>query len=133
MSGKHHATGAQGGVVFTHDEDLYWEAKRFADRGKPFNTESATNVRMGLNLNGNDLAAAIGRLERLDPMGFEMIGWYAVIPPQILKVTMTGTVEWNQVGSDFPYHYYGSVRTFSQIAPEPPPFPHRPGCPGNWG
>jgi dTDP-4-amino-4,6-dideoxygalactose transaminase len=63
MSGKHHATGAQGGVVFTQDEDLYWEAKRFADRGKPFNTEHTTNVRMGLNLNGNDLSAAIGRVQ----------------------------------------------------------------------
>jgi perosamine synthetase len=63
MSGKHHATGAQGGVVFTCDEDLYWEAKRFADRGKPFNTGFGSNVRMGLNLNGNDLAAAIGRVQ----------------------------------------------------------------------
>jgi perosamine synthetase len=63
MSGKHHATGAQGGVVFTRDEDVLWEAKRFADRGKPFNTEYTTNVRMGLNLNGNDLAAAIGRVQ----------------------------------------------------------------------
>lgn len=63
MSGKHHATGAQGGVVFTKNEDLYWEAKRFADRGKPFNTEFASNVRMGLNLNGNDLSAAIGRVQ----------------------------------------------------------------------
>lgn len=34
--GKHHATkGAQGGVVFILDEQLHWEAKRFADRGKP--------------------------------------------------------------------------------------------------
>lgn len=67
MSGKLHATGAQGGVVFTRDEDLYWEAKRFADRGKPFNTDFGSNVRVGLNLNGNDLAAAIGivQLERL--------------------------------------------------------------------
>lgn len=63
MSGKHHATGAQGGVVFTKNEDLYWEAKRFADRGKPFNTEFTSNVRMGLNLNGNDLAATIGRVQ----------------------------------------------------------------------
>ena len=63
MSGKHHATGAQGGVVYTQDEDLYWEAKRFADRGKPFNTSSGSNVRIGLNLNGNDLAAAIGRVQ----------------------------------------------------------------------
>jgi dTDP-4-amino-4,6-dideoxygalactose transaminase len=63
MSGKHHATGAQGGVVFTQDEDLYWRVKRFADRGKPFNTEATSNLRAGLNLNGNDLAAAIGRVQ----------------------------------------------------------------------
>lgn len=63
MSGKHHASGAQGGLVFTRDVDLFWEVKRFADRGKPFNTEYTTNVRMGLNLNGNDLSAAIGRVQ----------------------------------------------------------------------
>ena len=63
MSGKHHATGPQGGVVFTGDEDRYWEAKRFADRGKPFNTEATSNLRAGLNLNGNDLAAAVGRVQ----------------------------------------------------------------------
>lgn len=70
MSGKHHATGPQGGVVFTRDEDLGWEAKRFADRGKPFNADAASNVRAGLNLNGNDLSAAIGRvqLRKLDAM-----------------------------------------------------------------
>lgn len=63
MSGKHHSTGPQGGIVFTRDVDLYWEAKRFADRGKPFNLQAATNVRAGLNLNGNDLSAAIGRVQ----------------------------------------------------------------------
>ena len=64
MSGKHHATGAQGGVVFTKDEGLFWEAKRFADRGKPFNLEDAGgNVRVGLNLNSNELAAAIGLVQ----------------------------------------------------------------------
>jgi dTDP-4-amino-4,6-dideoxygalactose transaminase len=63
MSGKHHATGPQGGVVFTRDEDLYWRCKRFSDRGKPFHTDAASNVRAGLNLNGNDLAAAIGRVQ----------------------------------------------------------------------
>lgn len=70
MSGKHHATGPQGGVVFTRDEELGWEAKRFADRGKPFNADAASNVRAGLNLNGNDLAASIGRvqLRKLDAM-----------------------------------------------------------------
>ncbi len=63
MSGKHHATGAQGGVVFTKNADLYWEAKRFADRGKPFNTSFSSNVRMGLNLNSNELSATIGRVQ----------------------------------------------------------------------
>ncbi len=65
MSGKHHATGPQGGVVFTHDEDLCWEAKRFSDRGKPFNSNTDSNMRAGLNLNGNDLSAAIGRVQLL--------------------------------------------------------------------
>lgn len=63
MHGKHHCTGGQGGIVFSRNEDLLWEAKRFADRGKPLNTECATNVRMGLNLNGNELSAAIGRAQ----------------------------------------------------------------------
>jgi len=63
MSGKHHATGPQGGVVYTRDEDLYWKAKRFSDRGKPFNTDAGSNLRAGLNLNGNDLAAAVGRVQ----------------------------------------------------------------------
>jgi perosamine synthetase len=63
MSGKHHATGAQGGVVYTKNQDFYWEAKRFADRGKPFNTDSPTNVRIGLNLNSNELSATIGRVQ----------------------------------------------------------------------
>lgn len=63
MSGKHHATGAQGGVVYTRNEELYWKAKRFADRGKPFNLDSPTNVAAGLNLNSNELSAAIGRVQ----------------------------------------------------------------------
>ena len=32
MSGKHHATGGQGGVVYTLDEKLAWQGRRFADR-----------------------------------------------------------------------------------------------------
>ena len=63
MSGKHHATGPQGGVVFSRDAKLLTEAKRFADRGKPFGLETSTNVRAGLNLNGNELSAAIGRVQ----------------------------------------------------------------------
>jgi len=68
MSGKHHATGAQGGVVFTKDEDLYWRARRCSDRGKPFGltdwrTSPASNVVCSLNFNLNDLAACIGRVQ----------------------------------------------------------------------
>jgi dTDP-4-amino-4,6-dideoxygalactose transaminase len=64
MSGKHHATGAQGGVVFTKSEDLYWKSRQASDRGKPFGVESAHgNVTCSLNLNLDDLSAAIGRVQ----------------------------------------------------------------------
>ena len=62
MFGKHHATGGQGGVVFTKDEHLYWRAKRLADRGKPFGLEGVTsNIVASLNLNSSELAMALGR------------------------------------------------------------------------
>ena len=61
MFGKHHCTGGQGGVVYTRDEQLHWQGKRFADRGKPLNLENAGgNVVAGLNCNLNDLSAVIG-------------------------------------------------------------------------
>jgi len=64
MSGKHICTGAQGGIVYTREEELYWRARRFADRGKPFNLPDAgSNVVAGLNLNLNELAAAVGRVQ----------------------------------------------------------------------
>lgn len=64
MSGKHHATGGQGGVVFTKNEDYYWAARRASDRGKPFNIQGdGTYVIAAHNLNLNDLSAAIGRVQ----------------------------------------------------------------------
>jgi perosamine synthetase len=73
MSIKHHATAAQGGVVFTQDEDLIWRARRASDRGKPLGLEGVattvqgiatnapvTNLVASLNLNSNDLSAAVG-------------------------------------------------------------------------
>jgi dTDP-4-amino-4,6-dideoxygalactose transaminase len=67
MSGKHHATGAQGGVVFTKNETLYWRARRYSDRGKPFGLQDwhtpTCNLVCSLNLNLNDLAACIGRVQ----------------------------------------------------------------------
>ncbi len=65
MSGKHMATAAQGGVVFTRNEALHMNGRRFADRGKPFGLTPSPggNVMAGLNLNLNDLSAAIGRVQ----------------------------------------------------------------------
>ena len=64
MFGKHHSSGGQGGLVFTQAEDLYNRIRRASDRGKPFALpEGSTNVMASLNLNLNDLAAAIGRVQ----------------------------------------------------------------------
>jgi dTDP-4-amino-4,6-dideoxygalactose transaminase len=64
MSGKHHTTGSQGGVVFTKQEALYQEVRRNSDRGKPFFLPpDSTNPVASLNLNLNDIAATIGRVQ----------------------------------------------------------------------
>ncbi len=63
MSGKHTTSGGQGGMVLTNNEKLYWNAKRFADRGKPFNTAEKTNLFTGLNYRMTELEAAIGRIQ----------------------------------------------------------------------
>lgn len=63
MSGKHHTTGGQGGVVTTNDEEYYWDAKRFADRGKPFGSDAGENLFMGLNYRMTELEACIGRVQ----------------------------------------------------------------------
>lgn len=63
MSGKHHTTGGQGGVVVTNDEAMYWNAKRFADRGKPFGSDAGENLFMGLNYRMTELEACIGRVQ----------------------------------------------------------------------
>lgn len=61
MGGKHATAGGQGGMVLTNDEARYWSAKRFADRGKPFNLDARRNVTLGLNYRMTELEAAIGR------------------------------------------------------------------------
>ena len=63
MAGKHTTSGGQGGMVITNDEKLYWNAKRFADRGKPFNSDDSTNLFLGLNYRMTELQAAIGRVQ----------------------------------------------------------------------
>jgi len=63
MSGKHSTAGGQGGMVVCKDEDLYWNAKRFADRGKPFNSETPGNMFLGNNYRMTELEACIGRVQ----------------------------------------------------------------------
>ena len=63
MSGKHSTAGGQGGMVLMNDEGLYWEAKRFADRGKPFNSTETSNLFLGINYRMTELEAAIGRVQ----------------------------------------------------------------------
>jgi dTDP-4-amino-4,6-dideoxygalactose transaminase len=65
MFGKHHATGGQGGMVFTKDESLYWKVRQYADRGKPFGLADAPNgnVVPAINCNMDELHACIGRVQ----------------------------------------------------------------------
>ena len=64
MFGKHFCTGGQGGMVYTHAKKIYQQARRVADRGKPFfMAGNATNCVAALNLNLNDLAAVIGSVQ----------------------------------------------------------------------
>ncbi|MBI2191706.1 MAG: DegT/DnrJ/EryC1/StrS family aminotransferase [Planctomycetes bacterium] len=63
MSGKHTTAGGQGGMVMTDNEEYYWNAKRFADRGKPFNLQVPGNVFLGLNYRMTEIEAAIGRIQ----------------------------------------------------------------------
>lgn len=69
MSGKHTTSGGQGGMVVTDHEEWYWNAKRFADRGKPFNSEIGSNLFLGLNYRMTELDAVIGRVQLEKMMG----------------------------------------------------------------
>ncbi len=70
MSGKQMTSGGQGGMIITDNEDLYYKCKSFADRGKPFGTDSPTNIMAGLNYRMTEIEACIGRvqLQRLPEM-----------------------------------------------------------------
>ena len=99
MSGKHHATGAQGGVVFAGDEDLYWRARRCSDRGKPFGLRDwmkslGTNVVCSLNMNLNDLDACIGRVQlRKLPAGIEGRRRFALAVAEACESLQSVTVD----------------------------------------
>jgi dTDP-4-amino-4,6-dideoxygalactose transaminase len=68
MYRKASATGGCGGVVYTQDRSLYWKARSYADRGKPFGEEpfDEKDVRFfrfpALNLNMDEISCAIGKV-----------------------------------------------------------------------
>lgn len=74
MYRKNHATGGCGGVIFSHDKDLYHLVRAHADRGKPFWKEGYNDkdpkqfLFPALNWNLDELSAAIGisALHKLD-------------------------------------------------------------------
>jgi dTDP-4-amino-4,6-dideoxygalactose transaminase len=64
MFGKHHCTGAQGGVVFTRDATLYAKARQIADRGKLSDPSGRLlNVVATLNFNQGEVECAIGQVQ----------------------------------------------------------------------
>jgi len=82
MSGKHSTAGGQGGMVVCRSEEHFWNAKRFADRGKPFNSDIPGNLFLGNNYRMTELEACIGRvqLEKLAEITGnrqEAAGWLA--------------------------------------------------------
>lgn len=64
MFGKHHASGGQGGIVFTRSEALYQKVRWMADRGKPFGLPPGSgNAVAALNHNSDELSCAIGQVQ----------------------------------------------------------------------
>ena len=64
MFEKQHATGAQGGVVYTRNPDIFIRAKQVADRGKPFGVADRHRyMTAALNLNQDEISMAIGRVQ----------------------------------------------------------------------
>jgi perosamine synthetase len=89
MYGKHHATGGQGGMVFTKDNSLYWKVRQYADRGKPLGIENASNgnIVCALNCNMDELHACIGRvqLRKLPDIIFRRRKWAKQIAERCRK------------------------------------------------
>ena len=63
MSDKHITAGGQAGMLITNNEDHYWNAKQFADRGKSLRSPEHRNIMLGLNYRMTELDAVIGRCQ----------------------------------------------------------------------
>ena len=66
MFSKNHATGGCGGLVYTRNEDYYWQVRSLADRGKSFDDPGfdpknpSMSLFPALNFNLDELSCAIG-------------------------------------------------------------------------
>jgi perosamine synthetase len=123
MSGKHHATGAQGGVVFTRDEALYWRARQASDRGKPFGGLLEERRVASLNLNSNDLAATIGRVQLRKLPG--IVGARRRVVEQIatgLRRSEVVSPGWQPEGSEASYWFLRLHVDGSKIGVDPTTF-----------
>jgi dTDP-4-amino-4,6-dideoxygalactose transaminase len=106
MFGKHHCTGGQGGVVYTRNEKLHWQGRRFADRGKPFNLSAPNNVVAGLNCNLNDLSACIGSVQiKKLPGIIEKRRKLAAILKQGLKKSKAVSMGWQVPDTESSYWF----------------------------
>jgi len=85
-------------MVLAKDRALCLEAKRFSDRGKPFESSEPTNLFLGLNYRMTELEAAVGRVQLTKVRDFAarrqslakrlfkgMAGLKAVRPPALLS------------------------------------------------
>ena len=64
MFGKHMCTGGQGGAVICNTEEDYWNERRAADRGKPFNLPAgSTNCVPAISCNMDEFHATVGRVQ----------------------------------------------------------------------
>ncbi len=64
MFGKHMCVGGQGGAIICNDEEDYWEERRGADRGKPFNLpKGTTSFIAAINCNMDEFHAVVGRAQ----------------------------------------------------------------------
>ena len=71
MFGKHHSTGAQGGVVYARDTLLFARLRQLADRGKPYGAvNNVGNLIASLNFNQDEISMAIGRVQLAKLPGF---------------------------------------------------------------
>ena len=113
MFDKHHHTGGQGGVVYTADRALHENARRHADRGKPFGlAPGSTSVVAALNLNMDELHAAIGRvqLDRLHDNVDRRRRVAGALAAQVASVTSDAVIVPPQIAGAEPSFWYLRLR-----------------------